>query len=402
MLEIKFPFDLDDNQIIGIHNIMLWKKWKRPFLYKLIEAIRHGFDRFIYHKVSKLNKYHLNRCLKTACRYSKFDIIDLVIKYGANNWNMGLNGACMGGHVDIISMMIQNGANNWNSGLTYACAGGHFNIIRMMFSKGANNYDRGLYSLFGGAKSDKQFNIDICKRLKLIRMMSMNMTLNTEHRKFIFGAACYGGSIKIISMLIKKGYNYWDIGLKNACLGNNLDIVQLMIEKGATHFDLSLYHACYCYYIDMIIIHFLIEKIESSLYSQSSNPSKKCIDCWNKGLYYACSTGNIQIVRLMIQKGATVPMKTFDQACITGNVKIVRLLIENIEDDNLDLPFVQYEKNLEYWNRALLVAAQNDNLKIVKLMIEKGAKDLNTAFDFSIKSNNKRIIEYLESQKQIL
>ena len=47
-----------------------------------------------------------------------------MIEKGANNWNSGLNGACQGGRLEIVNLMIKKGADNCNH---YGCKG-HSNL----------------------------------------------------------------------------------------------------------------------------------------------------------------------------------------------------------------------------------------------------------------------------------
>ena len=72
--------------------------------------------------------------------------------------------------------------------------------------------------------------------------------------------ACRGGNMDIVKLMIEKGANHWNWGLRCACRGGHMDIVKLMIEKGA--------------------------------------------DDWNWGLWGACEGGHMDIVKLMIEKGA--------------------------------------------------------------------------------------------------
>ena len=48
-----------------------------------------------------------------------------------------------------------------------------------------------------------------------------------------YGGACEGGNINIVHLMIEKGADYWNWGLRGAYKGGNINIVHLMIEKGA-------------------------------------------------------------------------------------------------------------------------------------------------------------------------
>ena len=62
---------------------------------------------------------------------------DLLIKYGANDWNWGLYGACQGGHESLVHLLIKCGANDWNGGLHGACQGGHESLVHLLIKCGA-------------------------------------------------------------------------------------------------------------------------------------------------------------------------------------------------------------------------------------------------------------------------
>ncbi len=81
------------------------------------------------------------RNLLRACKGGHRDIVDLMIKNGATDWNGGLGGACRGGHRDLVDLMIKNGATYWNWGLREACEGGHRDLVDQMIKNGATNWN---------------------------------------------------------------------------------------------------------------------------------------------------------------------------------------------------------------------------------------------------------------------
>ena len=79
---------------------------------------------------------------------------------------------------------------------------------------------------------------------------------------------------------------------------------------------------------------------------------------WNIGLYGACIGGHIDIIKALIEKGATDWNSGLFHACFGGHIDIVKFLIE---------------KGAYDWNWGLYHACRNGHIDIVKLMIEKGA-----------------------------
>jgi hypothetical protein len=73
--------------------------------------------------------------LSIVCQYNYLEIVNLMIKKGAKDWNEGLYSACKTGNIEFIELMVEKGANDWNSGLGIACQGGHLEIVNLMIKK---------------------------------------------------------------------------------------------------------------------------------------------------------------------------------------------------------------------------------------------------------------------------
>ncbi len=79
-----------------------------------------------------------------VCKSSgNIEEVNRLVKLGAD-LNYGLYGACIGGHLDIVNLMVKLGANHFNWGLHYACCGGHLDLVNLMIKSGANNFN-GVY-----------------------------------------------------------------------------------------------------------------------------------------------------------------------------------------------------------------------------------------------------------------
>ena len=155
---------------------------------KRMKIINERIKRYVYHK-----KYdNMNGGLYVGCRTSDIGLVKLMIKRGANDWNVGLYEACLG---KGISIKLIAKINNWPFLMALPnCPSdlGHMKIVRLMIKKGANDWDSGLYG------------------------------------------ACFSCNMKIVKLMIRRGADDWDWGLANACRFGNMRIVKLMIEKGAT------------------------------------------------------------------------------------------------------------------------------------------------------------------------
>ncbi len=110
---------------------------------------------------------------------------------------------------------------------------------------------------------------------------------------------------------------------------------------------------------------------------------------WNMRLAGACEDGHLDIINLMIEKGATNWDWGLRGACQGGHLNIVNLMIEKGADNwnwalrgacrggHLDIAKLMIQKGANNWNWALRGAYENGHLEILNLMIEKGANDWN-------------------------
>ncbi len=127
---------------------------------------------------------------------------------------------------------------------------------------------------------------------------------------------------------------------ENYCEKTNVIKIRKMIEIGLD-WNYALWCTCGHGHID--IVKLLIEKGANS---------------WNSGLCYACHGGHMDIVKFMIEKGADNWRGGLEGACRGGHMNIVKLMIEKGASD---------------WNHGLEYACGGGHIDIVKLMIEKGA-----------------------------
>jgi hypothetical protein len=82
---------------------------------------------------------HLNYVLSLACVGGHIDIIVLLCKRGANDFESALAGACGGGHMDIVQGLLALGVKQVARGLGEACMGGHVDLVHFLLERGADN-----------------------------------------------------------------------------------------------------------------------------------------------------------------------------------------------------------------------------------------------------------------------
>ena len=96
----------------------------------------------------------------------------------------------------------------------------------------------------------------------------------------------------------------------------------------------------------------------------------------NDGLYGACLGGHIELVNLMISRGADDWNNGLSGACRGGHIELVNLMISRGADD---------------WNYGLSGACYGGHIELVNLMISRGANNCCRC--------NKSMIEHLQLEK---
>ena len=175
--------------------------------------------------------------------------------------------------------------------------------------------------------------------------------------------------------------NKWDNSelLEKYCKHNNVIKIRKLIKKSIKtdleikmnlNWNYGLDGACEGGHIDIIRV--MIEK---------------GADHWDWALFGASKGGHIDIVKFVIEKGTCNWDWGLEGACIGGYMNIVKLMIEKGCNDwngglcaacqcgHIDIVNLMIEKGGKHWNWGLHCACEGGGLDIVKLMIEKGATE---------------------------
>jgi Ankyrin repeats (3 copies) len=105
--------------------------------------------------------------------------------------------------------------------------------------------------------------------------------------------------------------------------------------------------------------------------------NKYVFDC---AMEYAALGGQMEIVKLMIEKGATDFNSSMMYAAEEGHMEIVKLMIE---------------KGATYFNAGLIIVAGRGDMEIVKLMIEKGATNFNSGMNYAARGGHMEIVKLM-------
>ena len=304
------------------------------------EAFRHG-NHDIINTIMNREISNWSSGLGPACKSGCLDVVNAIIHEGTPTggskckleWCIGLQRACENGDKTIVRMMIDKcDKDDWDSGLYGACAGNHMELAELMIEKGADDYDHALYV------ACEHGHMDMAKMM-IARAVRVNSGLV---------GAILGNHYEIIDMLISKGANAWGDGLRTACKSGNLPVAHLMLTKGVINVQNCLYSACEGG--NMAVVQLIIDAI---------NPDLVHLD-WNSGLRGACYGGHIEIIEMMIQKGANDFNPGFYAVCETDHIDLVKMFLEKA--------YVKYDLN-----RALHIACGALSIDVVYLLINSGA-----------------------------
>jgi Ankyrin repeats (3 copies) len=129
---------------------------------------------------------------------------------------------------------------------------------------------------------------------------------------------------------------------------------------------------------------------------------------FNYAMRNAVIGGNMEIVKLMIEKGAADFNYAMREAAEGGQMEIVKFMIEKgatsfnwamagaAEGGYMEIVKLMIEKGSTNFDCAMNNAARGGYMEIVKLMIEKGATDFNWAMADAAKGGHMEIVNYLK------
>lgn len=286
--------------------------------------------------------------------------------------------ACLGGDTDTIIHMIKTEDLNFRNKnfliqcLKHASKGHNIDICKIILGHRniLEKFDYvELYIIVSDACRNGDLNI-----FKFYLSQTACCKINSVSSVNFFREACKSGNIELVKYILDSSKNLLkslcDRGgdfLHSACISGNVEIVNFIIT-----------HA-------------------------------KCN--WNWGLYEACGANgdHIEIVELMIKKGAISFDGCFEGACLAGNKKIIDLLIERKVTRNewdegmchasrggcMDVVVYMVLKGATNWNGGMMHACDGGHLDIVKFMILQGANDWNTSLFWASRKGHLEIVKFM-------
>lgn len=180
-----------------------------------------------------------------------------------------------------------------------------------------------------------QFNIDTMifglhrsNNIEFIQCIMDKMKPFKYHNRILQGA-CMDSQREVIKWIVENYNEHLDYNeaLEFAVRGQNTNIIQMILDLGVTKYKYGLYEACEN--SDHKNFEWMISLIESH-YKQEEK-----IKTYNHALYYAANSGEITMVKKLINLGAT----DYDDSCQVCGIpknKIMKLILDKRNGININ------------------------------------------------------------------
>ena len=345
---VKFLIDICNKKDIKIKKIISH--------YDLLE-IAYENDNLKIMEILLQNEIEIkNKHFEWICKNNKLEMLKLVFKYGRNlNFKDAAKIAVQNRFDNMIDYLqsinlITKSENN----LLMACKNGDFNKVKR--SKYIRCYE-------------DQPLVEACAEghIKIVKYLIDNdCDINCQHGKPL-AMACLKQNMELIKFLIDNGASVnsdFDLPFNMACKSGNLKIVKFLIKNGFEPMDDAIGgYIETCINNHTHILKFLIEK-NIGVYHNVQNEFN-----------YACENKFYEIIDILIKYPAINdevmyidfehPLK---EACKTGNLEIVKLLIDVYDVNIMDM--LESSEELEYG--FFMTAFKHKQIEIVKYLLEKG------------------------------
>lgn len=237
--------------------------------------------------------------------------------------------------------------------------------------------------------------------------------------------AIKSGKIDNVKFILTNNYTISHPELYCAIKRGNFEIIDLLVKHGGdTTYVNELYYAFKNG--NKEIIDYFIERYPSYnriMYNASMAGNIECVKMmvekgatnFNNCLEAASGTDNKELVEYLLEKGATSYRQGADKAGLKGNLEILKLLQSKIGNivkieyacfmaaykGNMNIIDYFLEHGYKNYDKIMAYAAKGGRLDLVKLMIEKGANNFTEAIEHAAEKNQINVIKYLLTKTNI-
>ena len=249
-----------------------------------------------------------------ACKFNNHEIRQLLI----NQFDINLKGLCRSNQLELFKA---------NFNIVHHPI---YNCIYVTCKKGYIEFTKYLLEIINTQKLDDFvmlacYNDNALQMIQLLESIGAQIGNYTLHKackynrldvvkylteKYIFRKDCYSNTKEIIDILIEKKITSPNNILQKVNRKIHPSIVEHLIYLGGDDYVAIFKYACITGHMNLLNLAILHEAVD-----------------WNKGLNYAVKAGQLNIVKLMIEKGANQLMSALYKACKYNHTDMVKYLI---------------------------------------------------------------------------
>jgi len=288
--------------------------------------------------------------------------------------------ASCNGHVNVVSLLLNKGAEVSVSGadgtpLMLASCNGHVDVVRLLLDRGAAvnmkardvvNWDGDLTAI-GLALENRHMQVVGLLLDKGAEMEPNGLTLASE---------C--GDLEVIRLMLRKGAKAEPSALVKASENGHLEVVRLLLDKGvAVNAKVNNDN-------EPILVSVVAEdgslvcvQYEATANIDEDHMPAEATDMCVSPLWMASHNGYVDIVKLLLDKGADIDVKSVIYGASTLQTvvdKLIKLILgkeaeEDIKKIEADIMWLLHNDTT-----ALMMASKNGHAEIVRLLLSRGAE----------------------------
>lgn len=342
------------------------------------------------------------------------------------DWDIGFNSddlvgtllhfAVCHGHIKICEILLRNGADinsqslDGDTPLHIATRENFSDIIQLFIKNGAQLNIINADSLTPFACACFYNNIEAAKILfkELLKLNNNDTSLVIngviDEGNTPLHYACEGGSLDIVTWLLKKGALCDIKNLDNqtalflAVDQGNFDCVKNIIshmENNEFNFDINCIENNKTLLISAILannLDFVLFLIERSVDLELSIQKNEFTHI--SPLFATCGIGNIKIVEALISAGANLAKNYLDcliYACFKGNYSVAEYIVLFCKENKLNINVDNIDTN------PLCIAATNGDVDMVAMLIQHGALQIISAAEQASTNKHDDLAKVLKS-----
>ncbi|XP_051164216.1 alpha-latrotoxin-Lhe1a-like [Leptopilina boulardi] len=301
--------------------------------------------------------------LHRAVSVGNLEMVKFLIKKGENvstqdNYDTTvLHTAARNGNLEMVKFLVEEGAKinakdkDCISVLHKAAASGNLETVKFLVKEGAriNSVDKRDRSILHSAVGSYNFDMVI-----FLVEQGANVHAKDENDQSVLHLAASYGILEMVKFLVQKGgiiHGKDQCGrsvIHSAAQSGNCDLVKFLIDEGANvhakgEDNRSVLEVAVIFN-HWNIVEFLLKQCDDQITAEDKNGFSI--------FHYACRNGNLEMIKLLLERGAKINVKTKNGKSVLHN------------------------------------AAKHDDLKLVKFLVEHGA-DINAK-----DKNGKSVLEY--------